>query len=292
LLEFELEALDDLSGGGYPSVIRTGLGQELRIVPAGDFTMGTSRREPDRRSNEVLRDVSLSRAFYLGAHEVTNAEFRRFRESHNSGDFAGHSLNDDDQPVVNVSWADVVQFLNFLSINDALQPVYQETAAGWVAAQPLRNGYRLPTEAEWAWAARFANQEEPLYFPWGNDLPPPDRSGNYADIAAADILPTTLSTYSDGFPVSAPVGSFDRNALGVYDLGGNVAEWIHDFYELTITTSEEPLVDPLGPERGTYHVVRGTSWKSASERNLRVAYRDYSTGPREDLGFRIARDLD
>jgi formylglycine-generating enzyme required for sulfatase activity len=291
-LEVELESLDPASGGGYAQTIRTGLGQELRLVPAGEFMMGSSRREQGRRSNEVLRPISISRAFYLGAREVTNAEFRAWRESHDSGSFSDHTLNDDNQPVVRVNWDEVVQYLNWLSVQDRLQPVYENRDGVWVARRPLRNGYRLPTEAEWEWAARAAGRETPLVYPWGDELPPPDRSGNFADVSAARVLPTSLVTYSDGFPVSAPVGSFPANVLGIMDLGGNVAEWVQDYYSIETTTPTETVIDPLGPETGRYHVVRGQSWRSATITDLRLAYRDYASEGREDIGFRIARNLE
>jgi formylglycine-generating enzyme required for sulfatase activity len=151
----------------------------------------------------------------------------------------------------------------------------------------------LPTEAEWAWAARFAGQAEGgLVFPWGNELPPPDRSGNYADLAAADILPITLVTYNDGFPVAAPPGRFAANPVGIFDLGGNVAEWVQDFYTIEVEAPREPVVDPLGPESGQLHVIRGASWRSATVTELRLAYRSYSDMGREDVGFRIARNLE
>jgi len=291
-LPFELDKLDDLTGEGYPRAIHTSLDQELRIVPAGSFTMGTSRREAGRRSNEFLRPVELTEAFYLGATEVTNAQFRAYKADHDSGVFAGQSLNDDDQPVVNVSWDEIAQFLNWLSIRDSLQPVYAEGSNGWAATRPLRGGYRLPTEAEWAWAARFAGRAEPLTYPWGDEIPPPDRSGNYADIAASKILATSLRTYNDDFAVSAPVASFAANELGIFDLGGNVTEWVQDFYTLQYVDSDEVVVDPLGPESGEFHIVRGSSWQSATVTDLRVAYRNFSSGGRDDLGFRIARNLD
>jgi formylglycine-generating enzyme required for sulfatase activity len=291
-LERRLTELDFASGGGFANVLRTSLRQELRLLPGGQFTMGSSRREVGRRANEALRPVRLTRAFYLGAREVTNAEFRAFKPSHNSGEFSGRSLNDDDQPVVNVSFADVAQYLNWLSVKDGLQPVYEEQPDGWVAVRPLRNGYRLPTEAEWEWAARFLGQSAGLLYPWGADMPPPDRSGNYADVAAANLLPTTLVTYDDGAAVSAPVGTYPANDYGLYDLGGNVAEWIHDLYTADAIDTTERVDDPLGPESGRLHVVRGASWRSATVTDLRVAARASGYDGRPDIGFRIARNLE
>ena len=159
-LEFRLEVLDDLTGGGYPRRVTTSADQELIVLPAGEFTMGSSRREEGRRSNEILHRVRLSRAFYIGTTEVTNAQYRRFKPEHDSGDLQGNSLNGDDQPVVNVTWPDIAQYLNWLSIADGLQPVYDEGPNGWFAVKPLRSGYRLPTEAEWAWAARYYGEAE------------------------------------------------------------------------------------------------------------------------------------
>lgn len=290
-LERTLEQLDEASGGGFPSVLRTSERQELRLVPAGEFTMGSSRREMGRRSNEPLRPVRLTRAFYLGAREVTNAEFRRFNREHDSGEFAGESLNGDDQPVVNVGWEDVAQYLNWLSVKDGLQPVYEQRGGSWAPVVPLRNGYRLPTDAEWEWAARFAGQEKGLLYPWGEQIPPPDRSGNYADISAARSLPTTLLFYNDGHVVSAPVGSFDANGYGIFDLGGNVAEWVQDFYTLDLLQTDERVDDPLGPSDGRLHVVRGASWRSATVTDLRVAARGSGFEGRDDVGFRLARNL-
>lgn len=292
-LAFELTALDEDTGSGYPRMIETSLDQRLVLVPAGSFTMGSSRRQQGRRSNEVLRTIELSRAFYLGEHEVTNAEFRQFKPEHDSGEFGGESLDGDDQPVVRVTWDEAAQFMNWLSIQDGLQPVYVETASGFAPQRPLRSGYRLPTEAEWAWAARAAGREDVLVFPWGDDArPSEDRVANIADLAAAQVLPTTLVTYNDGFPVTAPPGSFPANAVGIYDLGGNVAEWTQDFYQIIVDTTAEIEVDPLGPETGRFHVVRGPSWRSATLTDLRLAYRVNSADVREDIGFRIARNLE
>ncbi len=290
--ETALEAQDTVTGAGYPRIVQTSLEQELRLVLPGEFTMGSSRREQGRRSNEALRAITLTEGFYLGVKEVGNAEFRQFDPEHDSGAFASVSLNDDEQPAVRITWEQVAQFMNWLSIMDSLQPVYEEADGAWRPVRPLRNGYRLPTEAEWAWAARFAGREEPLVFAWGAALPPPDRVGNYADISARQLLPTTLVTYNDGFGVAAPSGSFPANALGIFDLGGNVSEWVQDFYEVGRTETEIVAEDPLGPESGRFHVVRGPSWRGATVTNLRMASRNFSADGDERIGFRIARNLE
>ena len=173
-----------------------------------------------------------------------------------------------------------------------VEPVYEESNGIWRAVRPLRNGYRLPTEAEWAWASRFAERDENATFSWGNAMPPPDRSGNFADVTASSILQTHLVTYNDGFDVAGASGTFPANPAGIFDLGGNVSEWVQDYWEVGQPQTETVSVDRLGPEDGRFHVFRGSSWRSSVITELRLAYRNYSETSREDLGFRIARNLE
>lgn len=292
---FRMERLDQSTGGGYPRVIETTAGQRLRLIPAGRFQMGSSRSDPERRNNEVLREVELTRAFYLAETEMTNGQYRAVCDpDHDSGSYEGHSLNGDDQPVVNVDVQDIFACLNVLSIRDGLQPVYDEANGVLAPSRAGRSGYRLPTEAEFAWAMRYAGRDgtAPTRYSWGDELPPPDRVENLADLTARSLLPTTLIFYTDGYDVSAPVGSFGPNAAGLYDMGGNVAEWVQDFYDSLASPGAEVEVDPLGPATGRLHVIRGPSWRSATETQLRQTYRDYDDDAREDVGFRIARNLD
>ena len=133
-----------------------------------------------------------------------------FRNEHLAGTVRGETLNTGDQPVVNISWDEAALFCNWLSKRDGLPPFYVE-ANGQVTSWNIDSpGYRLPTEAEWAFAARISPDGGAMMFPWGSELyPPPEVIENYAGQSAADLVTFVLSNYDDGFPVSAPVGSFN-----------------------------------------------------------------------------------
>ena len=98
-----------------------------------------------------------------------------------------------------------------------------------------------------------------------------------------------IDDYADNHALTAPIGSYDANPVGLYDMDGNVAEWSLDYYAVYPGGTSVPLKDPLGPQDGRHHVVRGSSWRDASITELRLSYRDYADKPRNDLGFRIAR---
>jgi formylglycine-generating enzyme required for sulfatase activity len=270
-------------------VLTTSQGHRLVLVQGGRFQMGASRREPGRRANETLRDVELTRPFYLGTTEVTNAQFRAFRPDHASGLAGGHSLDLDGLPAVRVAWEDAARYCNWLGAQESLPPVYVEGPEGrLVPARPLGAGYRLPLEAEWEWTARYHDGPGPRKYPWGDSLPPPPGAGNFADASARGLLSPILDGYDDGHPVTAPVGAFPPNGLGVYNLGGNVAEWVHDVYGIP-PSGGPAAIDPAGPEQGDLHVIRGSSWMQATISQLRLTFRDYGRTPRPDVGFRIAR---
>jgi formylglycine-generating enzyme required for sulfatase activity len=259
----------------------------LKLGPAGQYTMGSPRREAGRRANESQRPVKLERRFYVSLREVTNAQFREFRASHRSGFIAQQTLDLDRQPVVNVTWQDAAAYCNWLSERDGLPAAYVNEGGHLVPAEPANTGYRLPTEAEWEWIARWSAGGLRKY-PWGDSLPVPPGAGNFADLKAQALVQQVLPDYDDGYAATAPVGSFAPNALGFFDLGGNVAEWTHDLYTVQPPASSV-AVDPAATGGGSLRVIRGSSWRHSAVTELRLAYRDYGDGKRNDLGFRIAR---
>jgi formylglycine-generating enzyme required for sulfatase activity len=270
--------------------LRTSAGQRLRLVrPSGPFELGASRREAGRRANESRRLVELARPFYLSEQEVTNAQYRRFKAAHVSGSAEGESLDGADQPVVNVDWDDAARYCNWLSAQDGLPAAYRKTQGHMQLIRPVTTGYRLPTEVEWAYAARLLGRTQSARYPWAGDFPPSQVVANFADARIGDTLAETVPGYDDGYRVSAPVGSFAAGPAGFYDLGGNAAEWMTDYYKVYPGEADRLVKDPLGPESGRHHVVRGSSWRHGNITELRWSYRDYSKEARNDLGFRLAR---
>jgi formylglycine-generating enzyme required for sulfatase activity len=291
-LSARLRSLEEIERQSVALERKTAAGQVLRLVEPGTFTLGSSRSEQGRRANEVIVPVKLTKSFLIGTQEVTNREFAQFRENHDSGADIHPSMAGDNNPVANVTWADAVQYCNWLSAREGLTPVYKEEFGEWVAIRPFPDGYRLPTEAEWSWAIRYQGGAGALKYSWGKDWPPRRDAGNYADKSAADLVPTIIPSYDDGFASTAEGGKFPANALGISDGAGNVAEWVNDFYTVPAPGITAPLVDPLGPERGQSYVIRGSSWRHATPTELRLSFRDYGNEARPDVGFRVARNAD
>jgi formylglycine-generating enzyme required for sulfatase activity len=272
--------------------ITTPLGQTLVLVDPSvesqnPFTMGASRRDPGRRANEVEHPVELRRAFYMASTETTNAQFRQFEATHDSGLIESYSLDRDHQPVAGISWQQAASFCNWLSRLEGLPPFYRENQGIVIGFNPSSTGYRLPSEAEWAFAARVED-DQLRRFAWGDDFPPTEVVTNVADNTSALVTGRILNGYTDQFVVSAPVGSFPPNHRGLHDMGGNVAEWVHDGYRIP-SANAELEIDPLGAQRGDNYTIRGGSWALSRLSELRLTFRDYGERGRDDLGFRIAR---
>ena len=282
----------EVAAQSVASTVTNSQGQELVRLEPGSFSLGTSRREQGRQANEVIVPVTITKPFFIGSKEVTNREFRRFRPNHDSGGATHIALNGDLNPVANVTWDDAIEYLNWLSAQEGLTPAYEKVFERWQPVMPVPNGYRLPTEAEWVWAIRYQGRPRASTFPWGDRLPPRPESGNWAGRSANELVRTLIPGWDDGYASTAPVGTFRPNSIGIYDGGGNVAEWVQDYYSVPTPGKTEPVSDPQGPRRGTNRVIRGSSWGHAGVRELRYGFRNFGNNRYWDVGFRVARNVE
>lgn len=286
-----LQSLEQARLEQIKPVISSAAGQTLKLFYPGAFTMGASRREAGRRPNETLRNIKLQQPFYLSFTEVTNAEYRLFNAEHSSGTLEGLTQDNGVQPVVRITWTQAALFCNWLSDQESLPHFYQVAGVDVTGFNPESAGYRLPTEAEWAWAARTDGSGNQLKYAWGSDLPPAENAGNFADISSQSYLAQILFDYNDGYLGTAPVASFNPNQYALYDMAGNVSEWVHDYYG-AVGVGSGVEIDPLGPTEGQFHTIRGSSWAHGSVTELRLSFRDFGEEVRQDVGFRVARYLE
>jgi formylglycine-generating enzyme required for sulfatase activity len=233
------------------------VGDTMVFIPSGEFTMGSV--DADAAPNErPLSKVTLSR-FYMSRHLVTNEQYEKFDLEHARKRMAGAGNR---HPVVYVSQVEAIKFCQWLSDHE-------------------RRKYRLPTEAEWEYAAKGA---EGRRYPWGNFEGNGDRA-NFAD--RNTVFAWSDRLIDDGYAESSPVGAYPRGAspFGLRDMAGNVWEWCLDYYE---SYRSMPKVNPRGPTTGVKRVYRGGSWKSRFQ-SLRTTARG-SNAPNyscNDLGFRV-----
>ncbi len=242
--------------GNFTPFVNTA-GAQMLFVPSGEFTMGSEA--PDSPPNEKpLTKVLVSR-FYMSCHPVTNAQYEEFDPSHSRKRAPGAG---DQHPVLYVSSLDAMKFCQWLSTRE-------------------RRRYRLPSEAEWEYAARGLDGRK---FPWGSL----ERRGDLANFADRNtVFAWSDREIDDGFSESSPVGAYPLGAspFGMQDMAGNVWEWCLDYFEMYRGGTR---VNPRGAPSGQKRVYRGGSWKSRFS-SLRATTRacnipSYSCN---DLGFRV-----
>jgi len=250
------------------------------FIPNDIFIMGAKRSELGQRANEVEKTIKLSKAFYAGITEVTNAEYRRYNKN-----TQGHSK----KPVTSISWTEAAGFCNWLSQREGLTPVYHFKNKQLKGINTNTTGYRLLTEAEWEWLARQAGKQTQSLFVWGNEQVIPKNATNIADESANGKVKVLVSKYNDGYPEIAPIKSFTREKSGLYDQAGNVSEWTHDSYSIMPVKSGTVFQDPFDRTITNTHVIKGANWRSGSITELRPSFREGLIESRDDLGFRIGR---
>jgi formylglycine-generating enzyme required for sulfatase activity len=254
---------------------------EMVTVKGGRFDMGDVMKDQEF-NNETVHSVTLG-DFQIGKYEVTFEEFDAFCEATRREKPSDEGWGRGKRPVINVNWFDAVAYCNWLSEQAKLTPVYtirgEDVTANWRA-----NGYRLPTEAEWEYAARGRGKK--VRFGNGKDIADP-KEINF-DASKEQKMPYSVIGEYRGKTV--PVGSLNSpNALGLHDMSGNVWEWCWDWHADYPTRA---VTNPRGGEKGSNRVYRGGSWFEFPH-FCRAANRYYDRPASRGgyVGFRLARAL-
>lgn len=232
------------------------------LIKGGTFQMGSPDSEAWRSADETQHPVTVS-DFYMSKYELTQKEYEEITGS-NPSNFKGDNL-----PVENISWLDAVAYCNARSEKDGLTPVYTIDGQN-VSWDRSANGYRLPTEAEWEYACR-AGTTTPFYMensPSAEDANyyghyPYEIEDNYFSQGNLEVKPGEYRQ------TTVPVDSFSENPYGLYNMHGNVSEWVWDYYG---EYGADEQTDPAGPTSGTLRVYRGGGWNDFAK-NMRSAYR-------------------
>ena len=273
------------------------LGMDFALIHPGEYRMGSAGDEPYRRVDESQHRAKLTKPFYLGVHEVTQEDYEKLagaNPSHFSKNGPGsakvNGLVTNRFPVEMTSWFDAAMFCNKLSQKDGFDPVYKltdikrekDTIVDATVAILGGNGYRLPTEAEWEYACR-AGTTTPFHY--GKESS--EHTSNVK--ALLDTGGYGASPKWKELGRTAKVGSYPANEWGLFDMHGNVAEWVEDWYDRGYYIVA-PRENPRGPEQGSHRGIRGGSWL-VNDANCRSAARFFHL-PSEATsysGFRIAR---
>ena len=236
---------------------------EMVVIPAGQFRMGDLNGD-GHSSEKPVHEVRIAKPFAVGRYEVTFAEYDRYAQATGKNKPNDMGLDRGNRPVMNVSWEDAQGYVRWLS---------QETG------QP----YRLPSESEWEYAARAGSTTT---YSWGNSPSGKHANANDIDNLGDDGWP------SDGYKFAAPVGSYKPNRFGLYDMSGNVYEWVEDCWHENYARA--PVDGSAWVSGGdcALRVVRGGCISSIPV-GVRSAHRDGdgAGSRRMVLGFRLARTL-
>lgn len=260
------------------------------LIPAGTFQMGSNEGYSD---NKLVHEVTITKPFYMGKYEVTQAEYEKYC-SYTGSDSPSSKYGDgDNYPAYYVSWYDALVYCNKRSMAEDLEPCYSiddstdpedwgkvpsSEDATWdsVICNWNANGYRLPTEAEWEYAARAGdNTVDSLTYSGTSDV---NKLGDYAWY------------YDSANDNTHEVGTKLPNAFGLYDMSGNVWEWCWNWFTSEYDENTEGGSDPTGTSAGSDRIRRGGCWNWYSD-NCAVSLRGIRDPFNRNsyLGFRVVR---
>ncbi len=259
------------------------------LIPAGTFQMGSNE---GYSNNKPVHEVTITKPFYMGKYEVTQAEYEKYC-SYGSDSPSSSYGDGDNYPAYYVSWYDALVYCNKRSIAEGLTPCYSiddspnpedwgvvptSSNSTWDAVECnwTANGYRLPTEAEWEYAARAGdNTVDSLTYSGTSDVNELEKYAWYYD----------NSDYT-----THEVGKKEANVFGLYDMSGNVWEWCWNWFTSEYDENTEGGSDPTGSSAGSDRVNRGGSWCNSSV-GCAVSCRisNYPNGRSSNLGFRVVR---
>ena len=257
---------------------KNSINKTLKLFEPGKVFVGSLSNQSRRSPNEVPKNISISRHFYASKFLVTESEYSKFKKINKSSNL----------PITNISWTDAAQFCNWLSLQEGLKPFYIFNNDVLVNYDLSSSGYRMLTEAEWTYIIKSEFSKNFIY-PWGNDTTLGKKIGNLADVTSKGKLMKIIDDYDDGYDVKSPVGHYKYNNNGVFDMVGNVSEFITDFYSVEYHNPNTALTDYLGPMYGSEHVVKGSNFQTFSSNQLGTDYRAAASGPSDIIGFRIAK---
>lgn len=297
-----LQVVAGLAPETTPGTFTNSIGMTFNIIPAGSFTMGSPSDEPAANDNERPQHlVSLTKPFYMQTTEVTQAQWYALIVANSLGTDPSE-YSGDDHPVEGVNWYEAASFANWLSFAEGKMICYAyDTCSGTIGndfectnvrLNPNCTGYRLPTEAEWEYAARATTTTAWSYAVSYDNSDDPGQvtdTGFNSNLDAMGWYYWNRTTqYAEG---TKPVAKKQANKWGLYDMAGNVIEWCQDWYDGDYYSDPASTSDPQGPDTGAFssRVIRGGSWHD-NPRYARSAFR-YSNAPGDrdfnNLGFRL-----